>query len=272
MRFVLAFPALIFLTTPVLGQDARASAVISELGDFITDIPALVESGGEVLADQLASLLRLADPTGVISDLPAIFSSDLPALESFLAAFLTGAIPRRVVPADIVAKIPDLVAGEGSLILSDFDALITLVPGTMSIVDERLPAVLSSILPEFGSTVEAIVSTLLLDLSKSLLSTTTTAPANSTARTTALSTITVPANFTTSTTTLSTTNPASTSSSTTSNVVATVTSVAAGVVWTAEIAGVVGTGCQLLSRKIRDTFPEHQTRPDTEQRNKGFDY
>jgi hypothetical protein len=224
MRFgIITIAGIAVLSTSVLCLDAQASSVISELGALITDLPAIVEGGGLAVARELASLVKFLDPRGVVSDLPGIFSVNLRAVESFLADFLTAAIPAGAVPTGIIAEIPLFMAGEGSLILSDLDALVTKIPGTLSISDKAFPSYLASLLPELGTDIEGIASAILINLSKSLAS--TTAPANSTASTTAPSI----------------TSPTSTGGSpTTSNTATTFTGAAATMAWKAEIAGVVG--------------------------------
>lgn len=243
MRFIGVIAIIAFLNTSAICQDAQVSSAISKLSALITEIPAIIESGGADLADELASLLEILDPQGVVSDLPGIFSSNLPAIERFLAAFLTAEIPAGAIPAGIVADIPALVAGEGSLILSDLDALVSQVPGTLSLSNSALPSFLASILPELGTDIEGIASAMLSDLKKSLGST-RTGPVNATALTT-----TSPITSASSTGAPSTGSSSATSNTgatsphiatTTSNTVATATGAAAPIGWKTEVAGVLG--------------------------------
>jgi hypothetical protein len=243
MRFIAIFAVLASLHTSVLCQDDRSA--LSELGALITEIPALVVEGGEAVADQLASLLNILDPVGVVSDLPTVFSADLPEIERFLASFLAAVIPAGAVPTDIIADIPALVAGQASLILSDLDALVTEIPGTLSLADAAFPSFLASLLPQLGTDIEGIASAMLVDLSKSLGST-GTAPANATApttvqsRTSATSTSFYSVNGSSTANNIVTTTPHI--ATTTSNIAATATATGAAVSigWKAEIAGVLG--------------------------------
>jgi hypothetical protein len=242
MRFIAGFAILAVLITSALCRDAQVSSAISELGALITEIPAIITAGGSGLAHQLASLLKILDPNGVVSDLPMIFSSDLPAIESYLAAFLTAAIPAGAVPTDIVANIPAFVAGEGSLILSDLDALVTRIPGSLSLSDKALPSFLAAILPQLGTDIEGIASAVVDELSKSLGST-STAPANATALTTTSSITSATStsfSLTGGSTASGTVVTATHTAATTPNAAATATGAAATIRWKTEIAAVLG--------------------------------
>jgi hypothetical protein len=250
MRFIAVFAVLLFVYNLALCQDAQASSAISELRALITDLPAVIIDGGVIAADLLASLLSILDPQGVVSDLPAIFSSDLPIIESFFGALLTAFIPPGAVPTDIIADIPAFATEEGSLLLSDLDALVTEIPGTLPLSNPALPSFLVSLLPQLGADVEGFASAMLADFTKSLGST-RTAPANATALTTtpSLTSKTSTINpstsassasgfLTTSNTAAITSNTATISSNTAA--AATATGAAATIGWKAEIAGVLG--------------------------------
>jgi len=243
MRFIAIFAILAFLYTSALCQDAKASSAISELEALITDIPLVIVDGGPMVADALAYLLKILDPQGVVSDLPAVFSSNLPVIESYFGALFTAIIPPGAAPTDIVADIPAFAAGEGSLILSDLDALVTEVPGTLSLSDQALPSFLASLLPQLGTDLEGIASAMLADLSKSLKSA-STAPANATTLTTTLSVTSATSTSATSaggsSTTSNTAITTSTTGATASNAPPTATGAATAIGWKAEIIGVLG--------------------------------
>jgi hypothetical protein len=191
-------------------------------------------------------LLGDADPTGAVSDLPAIFSADLAVIETLVVEISTAGLPSGSLPTDTIAEIPTLVSKEGSLVLSDFEVLGTHRPSTLALTDSAVPSLLVDVLPEFGSDLEDIASTILLDLSKGLAS--ASSPAHSTASsasstTTPLSTITEP----TITTAPILTTPLSTTkihpmggSSTASQTTASFTGAATTVGWKTGLAGVVG--------------------------------
>jgi hypothetical protein len=238
MRFIAVFAVLLFAYNLALCQDAQAGSAISELRALITDLPAILVDGGVMAADQLAGLLSILDPQGVVSDLPAVFSSDLPIIESFFGALLTALIPPGAVPTDIIADIPAFAIEEGSLLLSDLDALVTEIPGTLPLSNPALPSFLVSLLPQLGTDVEGFASAMLADFTKSLGST-TTAPANATALTTTPSlTSKTSTSVSSASWVLATSNTATIASNTAA--AATATGAAATIGWKAEVAGVLG--------------------------------
>jgi hypothetical protein len=236
MRFIAVFAVLLIAYNLALFQDAQASSAISELKALITDLPAVFANGGVMEADRLAGLLSILDPQGVVSDLPAVFSSDLPIIESFFGALLTALIPSGAVPTEIIADIPAFATEEGSLLLSDLDALVTEIPGTLPLSNPALPSFLVSLLPQLGTDVEGFASAMLADFTKSLGST-STAPAHATALTTTPS---LTSKTSTSASSASGFLTTSNTATVASNTAATATGAAATIGWKAEIVGVLG--------------------------------